>query len=76
MAKSGAGGYSGIGGSTSSMSDGKARVISPSGGGKSSVVKGSGTDVLAFGPKYGTKTAGLSRFDVTGRSLNRGKRKM
>ena len=40
------------------------------GGGKSSVVKGSG-EMFAGGPKQGDKSAGTKRFDITNRSLNR-----
>lgn len=65
-------GYSGIGGSSGSMSDGKARVIKTSGSGRSSIVKGSGTDVFDFGPSKGIKNAGQARFDVTNRSINKG----
>lgn len=54
-------------------SDGKAAGLMPRhGGGKSSVVKGPATGVLAFGVKDGDKSAGTKRFDVTNRSLNRG----
>lgn len=67
--------YSGIGGKMGT-SDGKAKALQVSGGGKSSVVKGGGTPNFAFGPEKGVKNAGAARFDVGSRSLNRGSRKM
>jgi hypothetical protein len=67
--------YSGIGGSMGD-SDGKARALRPSGGGRSSVVKGKGMggDKPVYGPESGSRNAGTSRFDL-GRSLNRGGRR-
>lgn len=46
---------------------------SASGGGRSSVVKGSNGKVLIGGVKEGTRDVGTKRFDVTNRSLNRRK---
>lgn len=71
--------YSGIGGSMGDA-DGKARAIRPSGGGRSSVVKGKGMggSKPMYGPEYGDRSAGTKRFDIGGHSLNRGggRRKM
>ena len=65
--------YSGIGGKMGT-SDGKAKAIQTSGGGKSSVVKGGGTPNFAFGPEKGIRNAGAARYDVTNHSLNRSRK--
>ena len=55
-------------------SDGKAKAIRTSGGGRSSVVKGKGMggDKPIYGPESGDRSVGTKRFNVGSFSLNRG----
>lgn len=47
------------------------------GGGKSSVAKGgNGRSLLTGGAREGARDAGTKRFDLSGRSLNRGGRRV
>jgi len=54
----------------------ESKAILPSKGGTSSVRKGGKGEMFMGGNKGGTKSAGLGRFDVTNKSLNRGGRSM
>lgn len=44
------------------------------GGSKSSVVRGGEGGLFIGGPKQGDKSVGTKRYDVTNRSLNRGRK--
>lgn len=56
------------------MADDKAMLGVKTSGGRSSVVKGGNGKGFKFGPEHARGTAGTKRFDVTSKSLNRGRR--
>lgn len=55
-------------------STGKSVLGRGTGGGKSSIVTGGGPRGITGGPSEGDRSAGSKRFDVTNRSLNRGRK--